>query len=74
LAIVGTSPARFGSTRLAGKPLSDLPGKTLIERGFARAGAKSPDRVVGESGMAVDTPEDLERVRALLAPEKGRVA
>jgi CMP-2-keto-3-deoxyoctulosonic acid synthetase len=30
--------------------------------------------VVGESGMAVDTPEDLERVRALLAPEKGRVA
>jgi 3-deoxy-manno-octulosonate cytidylyltransferase (CMP-KDO synthetase) len=26
----------------------------------------------GESGVAVDTPEDLERVRALLAPEKGR--
>jgi CMP-2-keto-3-deoxyoctulosonic acid synthetase len=28
----------------------------------------------GESGLAVDTPEDLERVRALLAPEKGRTA
>jgi 3-deoxy-manno-octulosonate cytidylyltransferase (CMP-KDO synthetase) len=28
--------------------------------------------VDGESGVAVDTPEDLERVRALLAPEKGR--
>jgi 3-deoxy-manno-octulosonate cytidylyltransferase (CMP-KDO synthetase) len=26
----------------------------------------------GEGGVAVDTPEDLERVRALLAPEKGR--
>lgn len=25
----------------------------------------------GEAGIAVDTPEDLERVRALLAPEKG---
>jgi 3-deoxy-manno-octulosonate cytidylyltransferase (CMP-KDO synthetase) len=29
-------------------------------------------RVDGESGVAVDTPGDLERVRALLAPEKGR--
>jgi CMP-2-keto-3-deoxyoctulosonic acid synthetase len=28
----------------------------------------------GESGLAVDTPEDLERVRALLAPGKGKVA
>lgn len=28
----------------------------------------------GESGVAVDTPEDLERVRALLVPEKGRTA
>ena len=27
----------------------------------------------GESSPAVDTPEDLERVRALLAPEKGRL-
>jgi hypothetical protein len=27
--------------------------------------------VDGEGGVAVDTPEDLERVRALLAPEKG---
>jgi 3-deoxy-manno-octulosonate cytidylyltransferase (CMP-KDO synthetase) len=26
----------------------------------------------GGGGVAVDTPEDLERVRALLAPEKGR--
>jgi len=28
----------------------------------------------GEGGLAVDTPEDLERVRALLDPEKGRRA
>jgi 3-deoxy-manno-octulosonate cytidylyltransferase (CMP-KDO synthetase) len=28
--------------------------------------------VDGEGGVAVDTPGDLERVRALLVPEKGR--
>ncbi len=28
----------------------------------------------GESSPALDTPEDLERVRALLTPEKGRPA
>jgi 3-deoxy-manno-octulosonate cytidylyltransferase (CMP-KDO synthetase) len=28
----------------------------------------------GEAGVAVDTAEDLERVRALLAPGKGRKA
>jgi 3-deoxy-manno-octulosonate cytidylyltransferase (CMP-KDO synthetase) len=32
LAIVGIIPARYGSKRLPGKPLSDLHGKTLIER------------------------------------------
>ena len=30
--------------------------------------------IEGETTPAVDTPEDLERVRALLAPEKGRLA
>ena len=58
LAIVGTSPAGYGSTRLAGNPLSNIPGRTLIERRSARASAKGSDRVVGESGMAVDTPEE----------------
>jgi 3-deoxy-manno-octulosonate cytidylyltransferase (CMP-KDO synthetase) len=29
--------------------------------------------VDGEGGVAVDTPEDLERVRLLLGPEKGRM-
>jgi 3-deoxy-manno-octulosonate cytidylyltransferase (CMP-KDO synthetase) len=28
--------------------------------------------IIGEGGLAVDTPEDLERVRALLVPEKGK--
>ena len=139
MAIVGIIPARYGSSRLPGKPLSDIHGETLVERVPARACvARSLDRVLvatdderiaaavrgfggevaltsprhpsgtdrlaeaagtieaeaegleqlrslnhgmrirvvereGESIPAVDTPEDLERVRALLAPEKGRL-
>jgi 3-deoxy-manno-octulosonate cytidylyltransferase (CMP-KDO synthetase) len=47
LAIVGIIPARYGSTRLPGKPLSDIHGKTLIERVHARAcAARSLDRVL----------------------------
>ena len=30
--------------------------------------------ISGEAGIAVDTPEDLERVRALIAQQKGRNA
>jgi 3-deoxy-manno-octulosonate cytidylyltransferase (CMP-KDO synthetase) len=41
LAIVGIIPARFGSTRLPGKPLSDIHGKTLVQRVHERARAAS---------------------------------
>ena len=47
MAIVGIIPARFGSTRLPGKPLSDIHGKTLIERVYERARvARTLDRVL----------------------------
>lgn len=47
MAIVAIIPARFASTRLPGKPLSDIHGKTLIERVHARASAaRLPDRVL----------------------------
>src|SRR5262249_51239568 len=47
LAIVAIIPARFGSTRLPGKPLSEIHGKTLIERVHERVrGARSLDRVL----------------------------
>jgi 3-deoxy-manno-octulosonate cytidylyltransferase (CMP-KDO synthetase) len=47
LAIVAIIPARFASTRLPGKPLSDIQGKTMIERVHARArAARRVDRVV----------------------------
>jgi 3-deoxy-manno-octulosonate cytidylyltransferase (CMP-KDO synthetase) len=37
LAIVAIIPARFASTRLPGKPLADIHGKTLVERVWERA-------------------------------------
>jgi 3-deoxy-manno-octulosonate cytidylyltransferase (CMP-KDO synthetase) len=47
LAIVAIIPARYGSTRLPGKPLSDIHGKTLIQRVHERVmDARSLDRVL----------------------------
>jgi hypothetical protein len=37
-------------------------------------GLRTPIVALGEGGLAVDTPESLERVRELLAPGKGRLA
>jgi 3-deoxy-manno-octulosonate cytidylyltransferase (CMP-KDO synthetase) len=47
LAIVAIIPARFASTRLPGKPLSDIHGKTMIQRVYERAcAAGRPQRVL----------------------------
>jgi 3-deoxy-manno-octulosonate cytidylyltransferase (CMP-KDO synthetase) len=47
LAIVAIIPARFASTRLPGKPLSEIHGKTMIERVCERArAAREVSRVV----------------------------
>jgi 3-deoxy-manno-octulosonate cytidylyltransferase (CMP-KDO synthetase) len=47
LAIVAIIPARFGSTRLPGKPLSDIHGKPMIQRVHERARlARALDRVL----------------------------
>jgi 3-deoxy-manno-octulosonate cytidylyltransferase (CMP-KDO synthetase) len=47
LAIVAIIPARFSSTRLPGKPLSDLQGKTMIQRVHERVRlARLPERVI----------------------------
>jgi len=35
--IIGIIPARYGSTRLEGKPLVDICGKTMIQRVYAQA-------------------------------------
>ena len=45
-------PARYASTRLPGKPLLDIGGKTMIQRGVERACASSADEVL----VATDDP------------------
>jgi 3-deoxy-manno-octulosonate cytidylyltransferase (CMP-KDO synthetase) len=47
LAIVAIIPARYASTRLPGKPLSLIHGKTMVERVYQRASAaRCVDRVL----------------------------
>lgn len=45
-------PARFGSTRLPGKPLRDIAGKPMIQRVWEQAGKSAAERVV----IATDDP------------------
>ena len=86
MAIVAIIPARFASTRLPGKPLSDLHGKTMIQRVHERVRlARLPERVLvatdderiarvvrGFGGEAVMTsPAHAERNRP---PGRGRRA
>ncbi len=66
MAIVAIIPARFASTRLPGKPLSDIHGKSMIERVYERAcAAKRPDRVV--------VATDDERIAAVVRGFGGEV-
>ncbi len=45
--VVIVIPARYGSTRLAGKPLISLAGKPMIQRVYERAKlAEQADRVI----------------------------
>jgi 3-deoxy-manno-octulosonate cytidylyltransferase (CMP-KDO synthetase) len=61
LPIVAIIPARFASTRLPGKPLSEIHGKTMIERVYERArAARTVDRVV----VATDDERIASVVRA----------
>jgi 3-deoxy-manno-octulosonate cytidylyltransferase (CMP-KDO synthetase) len=71
--IVGIIPARYGSTRLPGKPLADIGGKPMIRHVYERASeakmldwcivATDDERVSeavrGFGGHAVMTPSDL---------------
>lgn len=61
MAIVAIIPARYGSSRLPGKPLADIHGKTLIERVHERvARARSVGRVL----VATDDERIAQAVRA----------
>ena len=61
MAIVAIIPARYAATRLPGKPLSLIHGKTLIERVYERArAARRVDRVL----VATDDDRIAAAVRA----------
>ena len=61
MAIVAIIPARYAATRLPGKPLSQIHGKTMIERVHERAReAKRVDRVL----VATDDDRIADAVRA----------
>ena len=61
MAIVAIIPARFGSTRLPGKPLSQIHGKPMVQHVWERAfEARAVDRVL----VATDDERIAEAVRA----------
>jgi 3-deoxy-manno-octulosonate cytidylyltransferase (CMP-KDO synthetase) len=66
LAIVAIIPARYGSTRLPGKPLSDIHGKPMIERVYERVRrARGLDRIL--------VATDDERISAVVRSFNGEV-
>jgi 3-deoxy-manno-octulosonate cytidylyltransferase (CMP-KDO synthetase) len=60
LAIVAIIPARFGSTRLPGKPLSDIHGRSMIEHVHERV---SQSRLVERILVATDDERIASAVR-----------
>lgn len=58
--VIGVIPARYGSTRLEGKPLKDICGKTMIQHVYEKASeAKTIEKVI----VATDDLRILEAVK-----------
>src|SRR6478672_1406499 len=58
--ILGIIPARFASTRFPGKPLTDIGGKTMIQRVYEQASKANLQKVL----VAIDDARILEHVRS----------
>ncbi len=58
--VLGIIPARYGSTRLEGKPLKDICGKPMIQHVYERASRAS---LVSELVVATDDPRIVEAVK-----------
>lgn len=59
--VVGVIPARYGSSRFAGKVLADIAGKPMIQWVYERAGRSN---VLDELLVAVDDPRIQSQVEA----------
>ncbi|MDU6411987.1 MAG: 3-deoxy-manno-octulosonate cytidylyltransferase [Yersiniaceae bacterium] len=60
MSFIAIIPARFGSSRLPGKPLADIHGKPMVVRVMERARASGADRVI----VATDHPDVVSAVEA----------
>ncbi len=59
--VLGVIPARYASTRLPGKPLADICGKTLVRRVYERA---SLSAILDHLVVATDDERILQEVRS----------
>src|ERR1700727_2698798 len=59
--VVGVIPARYGSTRLPGKPLVSLAGQPMIQRVYERA---KQAKLVHEVIVATDDARIVDAVKA----------
>ncbi|PLR41336.1 3-deoxy-manno-octulosonate cytidylyltransferase [Chimaeribacter californicus] len=60
MSFIAIIPARFGSSRLPGKPLADIHGKPMVVRVMERARESGADRVI----VATDHPDVVAAVEA----------
>ncbi|MGI6783856.1 MAG: 3-deoxy-manno-octulosonate cytidylyltransferase [Aminivibrio sp.] len=59
--VLGIIPARYASTRLPGKPLADICGKTLVRRVYERAALS---KALNSLVVATDDERIMEEIRA----------
>jgi 3-deoxy-manno-octulosonate cytidylyltransferase (CMP-KDO synthetase) len=67
---LGIIPARFGSTRLTGKPLMDICGKSMIQRVYERASNCLPDLYVATDDMRISKEVERFGGRAIMTSDK----
>jgi 3-deoxy-manno-octulosonate cytidylyltransferase (CMP-KDO synthetase) len=65
MAVVGIIPARYASSRFPGKPLTQIDGKSMLQRVYEQA---SKARLLSEVVIATDDPRIAEHAATFRAP------